>query len=261
MLASLWNYREFILASVRREFEARYRVSALGGLWAILNPIAQIAVYTAILTEVMRARLPGTETKFAYSIYLCAGIVTWGLFAEIIVRNTGVFVDNANLLKKISFPRSCLPATVVLSSLLNFALVFGLFLVFLAVVGYLPGWALLAMIPVVAVQILFATGLGVLLGVANVFYRDVAQGVGIAMQFWFWLTPIVYPLAIVPAAFQPLILANPTTAIVVAYQDILLRNQWPVWESLLPALLVALLAVAVARRFFRRHSGEMVDEL
>ena len=261
MFHALWKYRGFVLASVQREFEARYRVSMLGGLWAILNPVAQIAVYTAVLSGVMQVRLPGVETGFAYSIYLCAGVITWGLFAEVISRTTNVFVENANLLKKLSFPRICLPATVVVSSLLNFAIVFGLFLVFLAAVGRLPGWPLAALLPVLAIQVLFATGLGVLLGVANVFYRDTAQGVGIALQFWFWLTPIVYPLVIVPAEFQALIQANPMAGIASAYQDILLRNQWPGWERLVPALVLAVLAVPFAMRFFRRRSGEMVDEL
>lgn len=261
MLLSLWKYRGFVLASARREFEARYRVSMLGGLWAILNPVAQIAVYTAVLSGVMRARLPGVETGFAYSIYLCAGIITWGLFAEIISRTTNVFVENANLLKKLSFPRICLPATVVVSSLLNFAIVSSLFLLFLAAVGGFPGWPLVALLPVLAIQVLFATGLGVMLGVANVFYRDTGQGVGIALQFWFWLTPIVYPLVIVPPEFQGFIQANPMTAVAGAYQDVLLKGQWPQWQSLVPALVLAVLAVAGAMRFFRRRSGEMVDEL
>ncbi len=261
MFLALWRYRGFILASVRREFEARYRVSMLGGLWAILNPVAQIAVYTVVLSGVMQARLPGVASGFGYSIYLCAGVITWGLFGEIVSRTTNVFVENGNLLKKLSFPRTCLPAAVVVSALLNFAIVFGLFLLFLAAVGEFPGWPLIALLPVLAIQMLFATGLGVLLGVANVFYRDTAQGVGIALQFWFWLTPIVYPLSIVPAQFHGFIQANPMTGIAGAYQDILLRGQWPQWQALVPALLLAALSGAGAMLFFRRRSGEMVDEL
>jgi lipopolysaccharide transport system permease protein len=261
MFSALWNYRAFILASVRREFDARYRVALLGGVWAILNPLAQIAVYTAVLAGVMGAKLPGVAGTFAYSIYLCAGIITWGLFAEIITRSTGVFVENANLLKKLNFPRICLPAIVVVSASLNFAIVFGLFLIFLVFSNSLLGWSLLGILPVFAIQIVLAAGLGVLLGVANVFYRDVAQGVGIFMQFWFWLTPIIYPLAIVPAAFQPVIRANPTTALAVAYQDILLANRLPDWLSLVPAAIVAVLAGICGMLFFRRRAGEMVDEL
>lgn len=261
MLYALWKYRGFVLASVRREFESRYKVSLLGGVWAILNPLAQIAVFTAVLSGVMKARLPGIEDTFGYSIYLCAGIITWGLFAEIIVRGTSVFVENANLLKKLSFPRICLPAVVVLSSSLNFAIVFALFLVFLLAVGRFPGVELLGVLPILAIQVLLATGLGVVLGAANVFFRDVAQGVGIALQFWFWLTPIIYPMSIVPDGLKDIIRANPTTAIAIGYHDILLRHQWPDWSSLAPAAVFAVLVTFAGMRFFRRRSGEMVDEL
>ena len=261
MFAALWSYRGFVLANVRREFQSRYRVSLLGGLWSVLNPLAQIAVYTVVLAGVMEARLPGIDSSLGYSIYLCAGIITWGLFAEIVSRTTTVFVDNANLLKKLSFPRICLPAHVILSSILNFGIVFGLFLLFLVATGHFPGLPVLAVIPVLALQILLGVGLGVLLGVTNVFFRDVAQVTGILMQFWFWLTPIVYPLSVVPEPFRTIIGANPTTAIAKAYQDILLAGRWPDWDSLLPAAVLAGLAVAAGMRTFRLRAGEMVDEL
>ncbi len=261
MFLSLWKYRGFVFASARREFEARYRVSLLGGVWAVLNPLAQIIVYTVILAGVMKARLPGVDSSFGYSIFLCAGIITWGFFAEIISRSTGVFVDNANLLKKLSFPRICLPATVILSAAVNFAIVFVLFLLFLLVSDNAPGPELLGALPVLLVQTLLAVGLGVFLGVANVFFRDVAQGVGIAMQFWFWLTPIIYPMSIVPAWVRPVIRANPMTPLAIAYQDILLSHRWPDWASLIMPLIVALIIAAGGFFFFRRRVGEMVDEL
>jgi lipopolysaccharide transport system permease protein len=114
LIKALWAYRGFILGSVRREFQSRYQNSVLGAAWAVLNPLAMIVVYTVIFSQVMRARLPGAETSsFAYSIYLCAGVLTWGLFAEITSRAQTVFIDNAGLLKKLSFPRMSLPVTVV----------------------------------------------------------------------------------------------------------------------------------------------------
>ena len=111
MVKALWNYRGFISGSVKREFQSKYRNSLLGALWTILNPLAMIIVYTVIFSEVMRAKLPGVDSTFGYSIYLCAGILTWGLFAELVGRSQTVFLDNANLLKKISFPRLCLPGS------------------------------------------------------------------------------------------------------------------------------------------------------
>lgn len=261
MISALWDYRGFIAASVRRDFHARYRASALGGLWAIVNPLAQILVFTAVLAGVMRARLPGVDTTFGYSIFLTAGIISWGLFTETVTRCTGVFVENGNLLKKQSFPRICLPAIVVATALINFVIILALFLAFLALTGQLPGLPLLGVVPLIAIQTILATGLGVLLGVANVFYRDVTPGIAIVLQFWFWLTPIIYPLSIVPPAMQGFIEANPATAIARGYQDIFVLNRWPDWPSLAGPALLALVAAMAGFRFFRTRAGDMVDEL
>jgi len=96
----MWPYRDFILGSVRREFEARYRNSLLGTAWAILQPLSMIIVYTLIFSQIMKAKLPGVNNSLGYSIYLCAGIIPWGLFSEIMLRGINVFTENANALKK-----------------------------------------------------------------------------------------------------------------------------------------------------------------
>lgn len=261
MLRALWNYRGFILGSVKREFQSKYRNSLLGAAWTVLNPLAMILVYTVIFAEVMRARLPGVDNGFAYSIYLCAGLLTWGLFAEIIGRGQNVFLENANLLKKLSFPRMCLPVVIILSALLNFAIVFGLFTVFLLVSSNFPGDAFLAMLPLLAILVLFSIGLGITLGVLNVFFRDIGQFFGIFITFWFWLTPIVYPAAALSEEILDLVAWNPMAALMASFQQIFVANRWPEWESLWPVTLLALFFCATGLGLFRRHVGEMVDEL
>ena len=119
MLRGLWAYRGFVLGSVKREFQSKYVNAMLGAVWSVLSPLAMILVYTVIFAEVMRAKLPGSDSTFAYSIYLCAGILTWGLFAEIVARGQNMFLEQANLIKKISFPRICLPIIVVTNALVN----------------------------------------------------------------------------------------------------------------------------------------------
>ena len=157
---TLWSYRGFVLGSVKREFQARYRNSLFGALWTVLNPLSMILVYTVIFSHIMRARLPGVEDGMAYSVYLCAGLLTWGLFAEITTRSQGMFLENANLLKKISFPRICLPVIVLFNAGINFAIILGLFLGFLLITGRWPGMTLLALVPLLALQVMFAAGLG-----------------------------------------------------------------------------------------------------
>jgi len=216
MLRAIWAYRGFIRGSVQREFQIKYRNSLLGAAWNIINPLAMIVVYTVIFAQVMRAKLPGVDSTFAYSIYLCAGVLTWGLFAEMVGRSQTMFLDNANLLKKISFPRITLPIIVVANAGLNFVIVFGLFLAFSVVGGPFPGRVVLAVLPVLALQIAFAMGLGMVLGVLHVFFRDVGQFFGIFLQFWFWLTPIVYPLTILPESITSLMVLNPMASVMAA---------------------------------------------
>lgn len=261
MLRDVWAFRGFILASVKREFRARYLGTQFGFLWAIIQPLAMITVYTLVFARLMKPSLPGYNIPFAYSIYLCAGILTWGFFAELLNRSIGVFVQNADLLKKVSLPKLSLPLIVVLSSLMNFVIVMGLFSGFLALNNTFPGWSMAAVIPVIIILIAFTTGLGVLLGTINVFYRDIEQTIGVALQFWFWLTPIVYVTKTLPGALESVLQWNPIWPIIRAMHTIFLEARSPDWSDLLyPAgLAVGLLYLGLFA--FWRLNGEIVDEL
>lgn len=260
-LRALWAYRGFILGSVKREFQSKYRNSLLGAAWTVINPVAMIFVYTVIFSQIMRAKLPGMDSTFAYSIYLCAGTLTWGLFSEITSRAQNTFLENANLLKKLSFPRLCLPVVIVANAMLNFVIIFGLFTVFLIASGNFPGLVYLAVFPLLAILAAFSIGLGIALGVLNVFFRDVGQFFGIFISFWFWFTPIVYPVTILPARLQPYMNLNPMTRLITAFQGVLVNGQWPNWYSLWPVVLLATILCFIGMGLFRRHVGEMVDEL
>lgn len=261
MVRAIWNYRGFIAGNVKREFQSKYRNSMLGAVWNVLNPLSMIVIYTVIFSQVMRAKLPGVDGTFAYSIHLCAGVLTWGLFAEIVSRAQNTFVDNANLIKKLSFPRMCLPVTVVANGLVNFAIIFTLFTLFLIATGNFPGWPFVALVPVLTVMVAFAVGLGVTLGVLNVFFRDVGQFFAIFLNFWFWGTPIVYPASILPERLQSLMQFNPMAVLVGASQTILMQGEWPDMRALAWVAALAALLCLLGLRLFRRHVGEMVDEL
>jgi lipopolysaccharide transport system permease protein len=257
----LWNYRGFILGSVKREFQTKYQNSLLGAAWNVINPLTMIIVYTVIFSQIMKARMEGVDSAFGFGIYLCAGSLTWGLFAEITNRSQNIFIENANLLKKMNFPRLCLPVIVVLGALLNFAIIFGLFTLFLVVTGNFPGLAYVGIFPLLVIQVLFSIGLGMTIGVLNVFFRDVGQFYGVVLQFWFWLTPIVYPASILPETMQKLAFYNPMAGLIAGYQGIIVRDQWPDWGSLLPVIILSVVLCAFSWRLFRRRVGEMVDEL
>lgn len=261
LLRTIVQYRGFIYGNIKREFQTKYQNSLLGAAWNIINPLSMIVVYTIIFSQIMRAKLPGVDNAFAYSIYLCAGTFTWGIFSEIISRSQNVFIDNANIIKKINFPRICLPVTIVCNSLVNFSIIFSLFTIFLVITGTFPGLVYFEIFLVLAVAVVFAIGLGMLVGVLNVFFRDVGQTFTIIMQFWFWFTPIVYPINIIPERFHGLMKFNPMAPVIEASHAILVQGKSPEWITLVPSLVIGLLLTILGMRLFRKNVGEMVDEL
>lgn len=182
MLLSLWRYRGFVLSSIRNEFSTRFARSRLGGLWMIINPLAQVAIYALILSNVLATKLPGLNNSYAYALYLMAGMLGWSLFSEVINRCLTLFVDQGNLLKKMSFPRITLPVIAMGSSLLNYVLLFGALLVVFAFFGKFPDLLMLWLIPLTLAILALAVGIGLILGVLNVFVRDVGQVVPIVLQ-------------------------------------------------------------------------------
>ena len=260
-VSALWRYRAFILSMVKREFRGRYLGSLFGSVWSILNPLAMIFIYTVIFSKVMRARLVASNDTWAYGVFLCSGLLTWNYFSEVLLRCQTMFIEQAGLLKKVHFPRIALPVIILFSSTLNFIIIFGIFLIFLLITGRFPGLSLMGLLPLILIQQTFALGLGSLLGTMNVFFRDIGHFVGIIVQFWFWLTPIIYPMTILPEQIQRMIMLNPMTQLVISYQQILLYNQWPDWGKLQFHLAGALLILAAGFVVFQRLSGELVDEL
>jgi lipopolysaccharide transport system permease protein len=261
MIGSLWNYRGYVRASVARELRLRYAGSALGALWQILSPLSMIAIYTIVFSGLMKARLDGVDDAYAYTIYVCSGLLAWTMFSEILVRSQTMFLENANLLKKSSFPRSCVPAIVGSSALASFAIVYLVFLALLAVWGRWPGIVVVAApVPLLLLAFL-GLAAGVFLGVVHVFFRDVGHVLAIVLQVWFWLTPIVYPVHILPPSYAQWIGLNPVTPIVQALQAIFVQHAWPHWGSLAyPAGLAVGLAL-LAATVFRRQAPWIVDEL
>ncbi len=261
MLAGLWNYRGFVLSSIRNEFVTRFARSRLGGLWMIVHPLAQVAIYALILSNVLAAKLPGVENTYGYPLYLMAGTLAWSLFSEIINRYLNLFIEHGNLMKKMSFPRITLPVIVVGSALLNNALLFIAVLVVFAFLGQMPNIQMFWLIPLTLAVVAFGVGLGLILGVLNVFVRDVGQVVPIIMQVWFWFTPIVYPVNIIPSYLKGTMDYNPLFSIVSAYHSILVYGTAPDLHSIGITMAIAFCLMLVGLFMFRRAAPEMVDAL
>ena len=262
MFRSLWHYRHFVLSSIRNELISRFARSKLGGLWMIINPLSQVAIYALILSNVLAAKLPGVSNQYAYAIYLMAGLLAWTLFSEIIGRCLNLFIEQGNLMKKMSFPRITLPAIVVGSNLLNNSLLFIAMLGIFAMLGHQFSVAMFWLIPLTLIVVVFALGIGLILGVMNVFLRDIGQITPIIMQMLFWLTPIVYPVSIIPESYQHLLNLNPMYPITHTYQQILVYGAAPTFDGgLATTAIIALVLILLSLFLFRRASAEIVDVL
>jgi len=261
MLRDVWAFRDFMWSSVKREFQSRWTGTQFGAFWIVAHPLATILIFTVIFAQIMRPSLPDHSSRFAYSIYLCSGVLTWNLFSEMLSRSVNIFVENANLLKKIHFPKLCLPIIVVVSSLLNFAIVMSLFLIFLVVIGAFPGWVILSALPVLMVQLAFTVGLGLLLATINVFYRDVSQTLQVVLQFWFWLTPVVYAASTLPGKASVIMAVNPMWPFIHAYHGIFLEKALPVWTEFIYPVALTVFFIWMGIFSFHKLQGEIVDEL
>lgn len=261
MLRDVWAFRGFILGSVKREFQSRYSGTQFGMFWLVAHPLTMILIYTIVFARLMKTSLPNQTSEYSYSIYLCAGVIAWGLFAELLSRSVNIFLDNAAVLKKINFPKLCLPIIVVASGLLHYFIVCSLFVGFLVVINGFPGFAIVGVLPVLIVQVALAMGLGILLATVNVFYRDVGQSVGVVLQFWFWLTPVVYVPSVLPEQVRNLLEWNPVWPLIRAYQEIFLDGKMPGWVSLIYPASLAVVLVFLGMFGFLRLQGQIVDEL
>lgn len=260
-IRNLYKFRGFIYASVKQEFQSKYRNSILGFAWALINPVFLILMYTIIFSQVLGAKLPQVDNSFAYGIYLCTGLLTWNYFIEITLRGLNLFIDNASVLKKFNFPRTTLLVINFFSASINFLIIFLIFIIFLLVVDSWPGWVIVWIIPVLLVQILFASSLGFILGIFNVFFRDIGHFFSMFIQFWFWCTPIVYPVTILPENFKRIIQLNPMYPIINAYQNIIVFGKNPEWVTLLYPLTLCLTICIAAFFIYKNAFNQIIDEL
>ena len=261
MLKALWQYRHFVIGSIRNEFSSRFARSKFGGLWAIFNPLAQVAIYALILSNILQAKMAGIDSQYSFAIYLTAGMLAFNLFSEIVTRCLNVFIANGNLIKKAQFPKIVLPAIAIGVALLDNILLFLAILVIFAVLGHVPSVTIVWLPFLMACTIALSVGIGLILGIFNVFIRDIAQVVPIILQVLFWFTPIVYPLSIIPQSYRHYLYFNPMYPLVKGYQDVLVFGTAPDITNILVITIVSVGLLLLSFFLFMRANEEMADVL
>jgi lipopolysaccharide transport system permease protein len=263
--SELYNYRELMRNLVIRDLKIRYKNSVLGVLWSLLNPLLMTVVFTVVFTVM----LPNYEVD-NYAVFFLCGFLPWNFLSASLVGGTGSIINNSNLIKKVYFPREVLPISIVLSNLVNFALamlvLFAVILVFRTRIT-----AAVLMLPLVILgQVMFITGLALLLATANVFYRDTQHILEVVIQAWFFLTPIFYPITILPPDKAILGVTinvqlwlrrlNPMASLVASYQDVLYWGVPTGLDFLLRTLITCALVLVIGYAVFCRYSSVFGEE-
>jgi lipopolysaccharide transport system permease protein len=250
---------DLIRSLARREFAARYKGSLLGIVWAVVTPLVTIAIFTLIFAGIFGARFGAGGTHWDYAVYLFCGLLPWTMFQETVQQSATTIVSHSNLVKRVVFPLETLPVAQALSSLIN--QLFGTAALILASLLVHGGLNLTILwLPVLLIpQLLAAIGAAWLVASLGVFLRDIAQGVGLVLMAWMFLTPIIYPESIVPASYQTFINANPFTALIRSHRRILLEGLPPDWSGLAYFTAFALVLFLFGYWWFARSRKNFAD--
>ena len=252
VIVNLWRYRSFILRNAASDIRYRYASSAAGILWHVINPLAQILIYTLVFSQLMEMRLPGSAAVGAFALYLCAGILPWTAFSDCVLRGTNAFIENAAYLKKLPIPEQVFVAQNAVAATMSLAVSMTLLLVVRLLIGGVvsPAWLGVPLVLVLFQGLGF--GLGLIFSTLNVFLRDIGQALVILLQLWMWVTPIVYVEQILPAGLRVLIAYNPAYPFIDALHRMVVLGAWPpAWEwpmMLLWAAVTPLIGYLVLRR-------------
>ena len=239
----------------RTEFRARYRAQALGIVWSILNPLVMMAIISLIFTQVFRS----AEKHFP--IFLLIGLLVWQWFTTAITTGTGVFVANADIIKRTIFARALLPVSIVLSFGINFCLES---LVLLAFIPVFPGafclsWALVLVPVFLVMAFLVMASIALATSVLNVIYRDVSYLVNTALLLLYWMTPLVYPLSVIPYPYRMILQANPIAGILTALRGAIMHGEAPSALAWAGMVLPTGLAMLIGWRIFRHYEHMVLD--
>ena len=256
MFKELYAYREMIYSLVRKELRGRYKGSVLGFLWTFINPLLQLVVYTLVFSVIMRN---GIERFY---LYLFVALVPWIFFSSSLTGGSGSVMASQDMVKKIYFPREVLPIAYVTSAFVNMLFSFIVIFAVLAVTGAGVNFKALLYLPLIMiVEYILALGGAMLTSALTVYLRDLEYILGIISMAWMYMTPVVYPVDLVPENLLPIFYLNPMTPVIIAYRDILYYKQVPEMGTLLHGFLLGVAVLIIGYVVFRKLQRGFAEEL
>jgi lipopolysaccharide transport system permease protein len=256
-LRELWAYRELIYFLTWRDIKVRYKQTAIGVAWAVLQPLAMMSVFTLFFGQL--AQIPSEGV--AYPLFVLSGLVPWQLFARALSESSSSLVTDQRLITKVYFPRLIVPLSTVLAAIVDLLIALGLLLIMMPIFGVWPDARILALPVFLLLLVVTALGVGFWLSALNVEYRDVRYVVPFLTQFWLFVTPVIYPTSQVPEGWQFVYALNPMVAAVEGFRWSLLGiGEGPSAVMAISAA-VALLLFLTGIVWFRRLERTFVDTM
>jgi lipopolysaccharide transport system permease protein len=246
----------------RQDLVDRYAGSILGAAWTFIMPLVNILIFTLVFSRIMGMRLGemGVELgEYSYSVYLVIGVLAWNLFANTLTRVTHVYHDKAAIIGKVNISLFFLPLYILLSELVIYVIANAFFLIFLFFIGFEFSWHWAWWPLILLVQQTLAYAIGIIFATLSVFIRDIKQFVGVLTQLWFWLTPIVYVITILPENWKPLFLLNPFYHFVNALRDALMLQSAPNFVPLIGIMVIATIMLLAGMHLGRRLERDIRD--
>jgi homopolymeric O-antigen transport system permease protein len=250
-MRNLYRYRDLVGALVARELKVRYRRSTIGFVWTMLQPLLMMLVLQLVFSALFRFNLPN------YPVYALAGILFWNFFSQSIVSSMNSLRGNAQLLQKLPVPKAVFPIATVISGVINLGFALVPLLLLLLVTGHPLRPALLFVPVAVLIAALFTLGAGLLLSPLAVFFHDVVELVGVVLMLLMYMTPVFYPMEIVPESFRWLVRFNPARSILEVFRDPIYQGEVPPITHLTVAVGIAMLALALGAWAFARSSDRI----
>ncbi len=249
-LRELWRYRDLLQLLVSNSIKTRYKRSALGVLWTLLNPLLTTIVLTVALSQLFRFRIEN------YPVYLLSGLIAWNFFSQTVTQVMSTLIWGSRLMKRIYVPRTVFPISVVGNGLVNLTLALIPLLVIMLFVHQPLRWTLLLLPLAMLVLSMFTTGVSLLLATVAVYFVDLVEMVKILLMAWFYLTPIIYPLEAVPPRFAWFIKLNPMSYFIEVFRGLIYDGCIPSASHLAPALVLSIIILLAGWVIFTRKANE-----
>ncbi len=250
-----WDYRELLWNLANREITQRYKQSALGYAWVILNPLFQLIVMSFVFDKILHVASLGVP----FIIFLSVALLPWNFFTQSLGSSSMSLVGNSNLITKIYFPREILVFSTIIAKMVDFGYSCLVLIAFL-IIFRIPLTIYYLWIPVILViQLLLTGGIALFVAAFNLFYRDIQYLLNLIILLWMYMTPIMYPIEIIPPQYRFVMSLNPMAVIVNAYRQVILSNNNPNFYSLTIAALVSTLIFILGFITFKKLEGQFAD--